>query len=182
MAIGIFVSSLLGALFGLEEMRRQHSATTLVGNLLRNHLEGDMMHDAIRADVLAAFSGRQDPKAAEEQLAEHVEWFHRVTRANVGVQTTPQLMRLMRENEPVRDRYMGSAQHLMRAWREKAPDLAQAEAAFQEAFVALEKDNEALSDAMQAEFNAAEDSVKALSDGLRQLLIGGTVVGCLLIS
>ena len=39
-------------------------------NALRNHMEGDMMHDALRADVLAAFVVQPGDGAAAEQVRE----------------------------------------------------------------------------------------------------------------
>ena len=55
------------------------SKTTQIGEVLRNHLEADMMHDALRSDVLASIAARNpayglssdDVKADMEQHIEH---------------------------------------------------------------------------------------------------------------
>ena len=49
----------------------------MASTALRNHLECDMMHDAIRGDVLAAFIAKDAAELTEckKQLDEHVTWF-----------------------------------------------------------------------------------------------------------
>ena len=56
-AIGIVAVVLLGGVgfWGQLRLGKALSENELSVNALRNHMEGDMMHDALRADVLAAF-------------------------------------------------------------------------------------------------------------------------------
>lgn len=56
-AIGIVAVVLLGGVgfWGQLRLGKALTENELSVNALRNHMEGDMMHDALRADVLAAF-------------------------------------------------------------------------------------------------------------------------------
>ncbi|WP_294174634.1 methyl-accepting chemotaxis protein [uncultured Sphingomonas sp.] len=82
--------SVLTALFGFTASRKLSSAqeqTLVAATALRNHVEADMMHDALRADVLsalyaAATGDRRALTRTQEDLAEHGLWFRRVVEGN----------------------------------------------------------------------------------------------------
>jgi len=87
------LTSVLGAAIGVTGYRgiqKLDAATReiqLHNEALRNHLEGDMMHDALRADVLAALIAAEsrDPKARQQvfdDLKAHTEWFRERLEAN----------------------------------------------------------------------------------------------------
>ncbi len=56
-AISVLAATLLGSIgfWGQTRLASALNENQLSVSALRNHLEGDMMHDALRADVLAAF-------------------------------------------------------------------------------------------------------------------------------
>ncbi len=90
-AIGIVAVVLLGGVgfWGQLRLGKALSENELSVNALRNHMEGDMMHDALRADVLAAFVVQPGDGAAAEQvredLQEHSQWFRKVVEQNQGL-------------------------------------------------------------------------------------------------
>lgn len=45
---------------GMSGADEQLGSVVTTGRILRNHMEGDMMHDALRADVLAALLADTD--------------------------------------------------------------------------------------------------------------------------
>ncbi len=99
-AIGIVAVVLLGGVgfWGQLRLGKALSENELSVNALRNHMEGDMMHDALRADVLAAFVVQPGDGAAAEQvrqdLQEHSQWFRKVVEQNQGcLSTTPSTRR-----------------------------------------------------------------------------------------
>ena len=53
-------------------------------DILRNHMEADMMHDALRADVLAALlaTGEADLREADASSREHISHFRQVIKEN----------------------------------------------------------------------------------------------------
>ena len=59
-------------------------SVVLTAQTLRNHLEGDMMHDALRSDVLAALLAEtpEDTRGAQADLREHAEHFREVLASN----------------------------------------------------------------------------------------------------
>ena len=99
-AIGIVAVVLLGGVgfWGQLRLGKALTENELSVNALRNHMEGDMMHDALRADVLAAFVVQPGDGAAAEQvredLQEHSQWFRKVVEQNQGcLSTTPSTRR-----------------------------------------------------------------------------------------
>jgi methyl-accepting chemotaxis protein len=69
-------------------LNKELAATNNIGHVLRNHLEGDMMHDALRSDVLAALAARNpayglDIAEVKSDLADHVENFRALLNANI---------------------------------------------------------------------------------------------------
>ncbi len=86
----LVVSCLLTALLGVLASTRLSGAqgrTLVTATALRHHLEGDAMHDALRADVLSAIYGssrgdRKTVRAAQADLARHSAAFERAIAAN----------------------------------------------------------------------------------------------------
>jgi methyl-accepting chemotaxis protein len=84
---GTIIAGLVGggAAWTLNE---EIAATNDISQVLRNHLEGDMMHDALRSDVLAAFVARNpasglDIAEVNADLADHTENFRALLNANI---------------------------------------------------------------------------------------------------
>jgi methyl-accepting chemotaxis protein len=77
---------------------------------LRNHLEGDMMHDALRADVLAAFYINPADSAAVEQLRndlrEHSEWFTRALNDNAKLPLNEATRQAISQSQPALKAYI----------------------------------------------------------------------------
>ncbi len=75
-------SSFLGY-WSVEKMSTALSGQTLVGTALKNHMTADMMHDAVRADVIAAMlaarSG-EDVDAVEKTMEGHLAEFKTILR------------------------------------------------------------------------------------------------------
>lgn len=72
----VAISGLIGYL-GSARIENGIDATAVISQALRNHMEADMMHDALRADVLSAFQATtpDERKSVNIDLAEHVENF-----------------------------------------------------------------------------------------------------------
>ena len=93
-------TGLLAALFmGLDSLFNNARTADAVNDnqvsltALRNHLEADMMHDALRADVLSALlvGLNKSPSSADEvrsSLQEHAARFRKVLEANQQLPTS----------------------------------------------------------------------------------------------
>ncbi|MBB4239191.1 methyl-accepting chemotaxis protein [Rhizobium esperanzae] len=99
------------------------SASTLSANsdnvaqsaqILRNHMQADMMHDALRADVLAALLASNpaagiDPGAVKADLAEHKTSFREMIDANRALATDEKTKAILAGIEPALIAYVESA-------------------------------------------------------------------------
>ena len=90
-AISVLAATLLGGLgfWGQMRLAAALAENELSVSALRNHLEGDMMHDALRADVLAAFYIEPGDSNAVSQvradLDDHSQWFQRTLQDNAAL-------------------------------------------------------------------------------------------------
>lgn len=73
----------------------------------RNHLEMDMMHDAIHSDVLAAITATDAASVREQRqnLTDHIEWLHKFEGRNEALVLEPALAQGIRELRPEFERY-----------------------------------------------------------------------------
>lgn len=150
-AIGIVAVVLLGGVgfWGQLRLGKALTENELSVNALRNHMEGDMMHDALRADVLAAFVVQPGDGAAAEQvredLQEHSQWFRKVVEQNQGLPLNDAIHQALVELRPDLEAYIGAAESIVgKALLD--PVAARAELPqFVQAFKDLEGRNEALS-------------------------------------
>ncbi|MEQ1566696.1 MAG: methyl-accepting chemotaxis protein [Myxococcota bacterium] len=167
---------------------RQHAAASdarermaVTSEALRNHLEGDMMHDGIRGDVLAVFfAAEHAPSGIQPALAdlkEHSAWFRRVMDANAELPLGPELRGLLDEARPALDAYLAAADALARLASEDPAAAALQFAPFDKAFGALEEANEALSDAISAEVDSTRAEAVASGERARQVQLWVAILG-----
>ena len=109
-ALGISLLFAVGATGWWSLRQATRTSATLQTSVLavRNHLEMDMMHDAIRADVLAITASRtpQERRAAAEALQGHVAWLESCS-AKLGTLTLDTESRLLLDG--TRDGFRGYA-------------------------------------------------------------------------
>ena len=133
---------------------------------MRNHMEADMMHDALRADVLAAaLAGlKQDAgqrTAIEKELAEHTRNFFGAMKENEALPMSRELILAIGAVRPDVDAYIGQSQRLVALAFSNPEELDGQMPAFLKAFSDLEPRMEALSD--QIEKETAESTASALA-------------------
>ncbi|WP_132536368.1 methyl-accepting chemotaxis protein [Rhizobium sp. PP-F2F-G48] len=140
-------------------------------SILRNHMEADMMHDALRADVLSAMLSR-DPSTnieiseVKSDLAEHVTNFRSAITENTKLAGESPIGSVLKDlNAPLQD-YIETATQLVDK-ATSAPDTMQtAFPDFKAKFTALESAMEKAGDAIQM---SSEDVLKH-SDALSTLV------------
>ncbi len=148
------VGSLVGVFhYSLGQISEATTAMTTTSSSLRNHLEGDMMHDAINGDVLAAQLAKTDEEIdqVKKDLAEHAEWFRKCLNENATLELPPEVTAALTEAKPRLDDYISAAEKIV---AERKFDKASLDS-FNAAFEHLEEANEKLSDLIEQSVLAA---------------------------
>lgn len=122
---------------------------TATGQALRNHLESDMMHDAIRGDVYGALGRLSGREETEKELRAHAAWFREAVKKNQSIALNPEIHGLLRDSNAKLETYLATAEEICalafkdaRAANRKLPG-------FLNAFRELEEQNELLSDRIE---------------------------------
>lgn len=162
--------------FGYKGITRVHGALGAIATnskALRNHLEGDMMHDGLRADVLAALfdakhSNGKDKDQIAQDLADHSEWFRRTLSENEKLPLSPEIKKAISEAKPALDAYIQSADEVF-SLAYKDFDQAQVKLKdFETSFAELEEKNEKLSDFIS---KANEETEAAVAPLIRESIL-----------
>lgn len=125
---------------------------------LRNHLEGDMMHDALRADVLAALLAdtQQDWQAVDADLKEHADHFRELIAANQQL-ATGEAKEALAGVDATLESYIASAESIIATARTDKAAARAALPAFSASFKELENALSDISDQIQNGATAAEE-------------------------
>ncbi len=159
-AIGGLLALAQGAAswWGANALAEAMSATSVSGLAIRNHLEGDMMHDALRGDVLAALLARTDADRAvvRADLTEHAENFRARVAANQELDLDPASRAALDAVGPALEQYIVAAENMVAlAERDPAAALAQYDD-FKRPFEELEERNSQVSDLLVAAMQRVE--------------------------
>ncbi|RZL00019.1 MAG: HAMP domain-containing protein [Rubrivivax sp.] len=152
-----------------------------IGTALRAQMEADMMHDALRADVLSAMLASLQKDDAEEKntkaaLVEHVQNFRESFQTLDALPLDDAIVQASAQVRPALNAYLASATEVVGlAFTNR--DAAQAKLpAFKAAFESLEKSMGDLGDLIEAQSKTAQ----AASDRTSALARGVMVVAVLL--
>ena len=132
---------------------------------MKDQLQADQAHDALRADVLAArlASERNDPAEVKEvraDTAEHIALFRKLIKEMDAASTSDEVKQAMRQVRPDVDRYLKNAEEMVElSLTDKDKALAKFPA-FMDSFRVLEKSMAALSDLIEKN----SDASKAVGD------------------
>jgi methyl-accepting chemotaxis protein len=165
-------------LWGVREVSEGAHEIERAGQALRNHLEGDMMHDALRGDVLASLLAQTDAerKSVLDDVAEHAAKFRELLAANRELQLESPLAQALEAVGPSLDDYIASAESTV-ALAVKDRDAARASLGdFHEAFEELEGRMEVVSDKIE-EFATATASAarRSQTDAQRATAVLGAI-------
>ncbi|RMS70796.1 Histidine kinase, HAMP region: chemotaxis sensory transducer [Pseudomonas savastanoi] len=132
---------------------------------LSNHLEADMMHDALRADVLSAMLvglGKSNSTREEVQksLDEHAAHFRAVLNDNLKLPITEAIKAELNRIKPSLDTYIASGERIVGLALDN-PERAQQElGTFTSAFTQLEEQMSSLSDLIEGNFKASGEGAR----------------------
>ena len=155
---------------------------TVITSALRNQMEADMMHDALRADVFAALHAvtAKDAAAGEQvrkELAEHTKHFREMVAANHELKLSPKATTAITEVAASLESYIKSAETLVTA---AFKDAAAAEAQlpeFQKVFGVLEGRMSAVADGIDGNLSETTALNQALVAQFNRLLLIAAVTG-----
>ncbi len=152
------------------------SASTMVTTGVRNFMQGDMMHDALRADVLAALrlgpaAAAADRDAAKKELAEHVAAFRDALAANRALPLPPGIVRAIAGIAPALEAYVAAAESVTEAAFRDPAQAEQRFGDFMKQFSDLEERQETVSDLMAEHAAASEQAGLAASARAERTLL-----------
>ncbi len=171
--------------WGIQGVDDDLASTAEAGVILRNHLEADMMHDALRGDVLAALlaSSPSERDQVRRDLAEHSRNFRERLLANESRSLPPAVKSSLTAVKPALESYIESAQHVIAsALEDPAAARATMLPEFLDAFTMLGGRMSELSDGIEASVRETEDGARAhlASSAMAMTVVG--VVGVVLLS
>lgn len=182
------VTALIMSLSGYLGNTRMASATQdneISMMVLRNHMEADMMHDALRADVLSAILvglGKSVSTKAEvsASLKEHAEHFRQVIGDNLKLPLDDTLRTSLDKIRPSLDAYISAGERIV-ALALDNPEAARGELeTFNKAFILLEDQMESLSELIEKETQLnSEETRNTISNA--NLILGTVLIVSLLL-
>ncbi|HWA46895.1 MAG TPA: methyl-accepting chemotaxis protein [Dongiaceae bacterium] len=170
--------------WGISRQTHELEGVVVTSLALRNHMEGDMMHDALRADVLnalhAAAIGKTDEfDAIKTDVADHAQNFRDHVEANKQLVLNPEITAAFADVGPKLDAYIEGAEELV-ALAEKDAAAAEAQSSeFLDLFEELEESLGKVSDLIESSATTAKDSADATAGMARNVLIGTIMVAFL---
>ncbi|MCD1262381.1 HAMP domain-containing protein [Shinella sp. AETb1-6] len=145
------------------------------GQILRNHMQADMMHDALRADVLAALHA-SNPAAGikfdqvKADLAEHIASFRSVIDENKVLAKDPVTQKALADVEPPLLTYIDSATKMVAAAEKSPVDAMRALPDFMTQFSALESAMEHAGDQIETVTASISDQSTQTANTINDML------------
>jgi len=152
---------------------------------LRNHLEADMMHDALRADVLSAMlvglnKSTSSKTEVRSSIEEHAQRFRDVLGENLKLPVNDTIKAALNKIKPSLDTYISAAERIVGLALEN-PEAAQQElGTFNNVFSQLEDQMEALSELIESNTQQTSQGT-ALAISNANLTLGGVLIASLLL-
>ncbi|MYM36871.1 hypothetical protein GTP38_21310 [Duganella sp. FT94W] len=165
--VTLVFASLVGLVgyYVVHVLDQSMDAISTNSSAMKDQLQADQAHDALRADVLAARMAAEKNNPAEvkevrQDTAEHIALFRRLIKEMDAASTDGEVRRAMEQVRPDVDRYLKSAEEMVELSLTN-PAAAQTKfPAFMETFRVLEKSMAALSDLIEKN----SDATKAVGD------------------
>ncbi|MFC5459121.1 methyl-accepting chemotaxis protein [Massilia niabensis] len=163
--------------FAVQALDEAMDGVTTNGAVIKDQLQADMAHDALRADVLSALMAAGQGKADEvqavrQQVAERVKVFNELLASMESNTTDPALRAAMGRARPDAAAYLDSATNMVAL---AGTDVAAAQAAhpaFMARFRALETSMGELSELIEAHSTATRDGGDAVVVTARRSIVG----------
>ncbi|MGF6108995.1 methyl-accepting chemotaxis protein [Pseudomonas sp. ADAK2] len=152
---------------------------------LRNHLEADMMHDALRADVLSAMlvglgKSTSSKDEVRSSIEEHATRFREVLGENLKLPVNATIMAGLNKIKPSLDTYISAAERIVAVALENPEAAQQQIGTFNGVFTQLEGEMSALSELIETNTQqASQGTQQAISHA--NIALGSVLVASLLL-
>jgi methyl-accepting chemotaxis protein len=169
-AATVSLTAALG-LFSYTTMRGLNAVSremVLSGHAIRNHMDADMMHDAVRADVLSVLAADSAAKraAARKDVDEHLSRFRKAMAENAKLELAPPLRAALDAIGPELNLYADAARAIFDTADRNRSQAAAEYPEFLAAFEALEGKNSSATDLIQHSVGQSElDQQQAFEQG-----------------
>jgi methyl-accepting chemotaxis protein len=184
-SIAVLVLSVGSAGAGLwvaENLTRALDRSGHAADLIRSHMNGDMMHDALRADVLSALLSKNDATGIDledvkKDVAEHKAAFRESIKKASSLAQQPEVRSALAELEKPLSAYIATADKMVAL---AGQDLAAAEAGFADflaKFKTLETAMKEASEKISAAADADSEAAQAETALGRMLMLSAIVFG-----
>ncbi|WP_294644413.1 HAMP domain-containing protein, partial [uncultured Aureimonas sp.] len=186
-SVAVLVLVVGGTGMGVWSMNRLGvalDASDLAGDILQNHMQADMIHDALRADVLSAIVGQSGQYAVDQakvraETAEHAAEFRAAIERNRQLATAPDMQAVLGDLvQPLQDYSSAASAIVERIGRGETigqPVLDDFLKRFDVLAGRMETASKAI-DAMVARENQRADGVQSFSQRILLALMGVGVV------
>ena len=141
-----------------------------IAEVMRNHMQADMMHDALRSDVLGAMLAAQTGEAdamegIRTDLAEHSATFRAAVEENNALATEPGTVAALNEVSEPLQQYIASAEQIVALAGSDPVAANVALPAFKASFVELEGRMETISEQIESTLTATRSRADFLAKG-----------------
>ena len=183
LALSFVVTVASSGYVGNRELSTSLGDITTNFSALKNHLSADMMHDAIRADVLSALYagevGNQEMlRDAEASMQDHANELRENLGKNAALDLDPHIKKALIQIKPTLDKYVASAHDIIAlAGKNRVAADAQLPA-FRASFSALETDMAALSELIKTNTDRSQQSGEMVATDSQKLLTISTIISC----
>ncbi|SDH44512.1 MULTISPECIES: methyl-accepting chemotaxis protein [unclassified Duganella] len=174
----VFVSLIgLVGYYAVQVLDASMDAISTNSGAMKDQLQADQAHDALRADVLAArlAADKNDPaevKEVRQDTAEHIALFRKLIKDMDGANTGGEVRRAMDQVKPDVERYLKSAEEMVALSLSNAAAAQAQFPAFMESFRVLEKSMAALSELIEKDSEATREVGDAAVSRSRIQIIG----------
>jgi methyl-accepting chemotaxis protein len=167
-----------------HQMSLALQSNTTASAAMRNHMEADMMHDALRADVLAsalaaATKQVEQRKAIEKDTNEHLQLFRKALQENEALALSPEIINAMKVVRPLVETYLADSQALVTTAFTKPEELATKLPKYITSFETLEVKMSELSDLIEKNANETDRAAQANSEYFERLVIGAVLIAAI---
>ncbi|WP_147466553.1 methyl-accepting chemotaxis protein, partial [Pseudomonas cichorii] len=152
---------------------------------LRNHLEADMMHDALRADVLSAMLvglGKSDSSKDEvrSSIAEHAALFRKVLDENLKLPVDDTIKAGLNKVKPSLETYITAGERIVGLALDNPESAQQELGVFNKAFSQLEDEMASLSEIIESSTQQAREETRQTIDNAN-VALGAVLVASLIL-
>ncbi len=180
----IYFLSVGPAYWGFVKLDPSKSDLMTYVSAIQNHMEADMMHDAIRGDALQAILAAQHPDGRygteaeiEASLRDHADTFISALDSTNDLNLPESVKEALADARPALNEYLESGKKLVIDSTKQGSDLSEDFSEFMVSFGHLEERMADLSTLLEKEAAKSRESAVAIATDLRWVLIGVCVIG-----